>query len=87
MSSETRDFVTLTDEEKELLKAKFRAYAALVSAAEDSIIPKLVELREQAKQGKRAEVSTGEYFSMVADKMIDIVLDLDGGKYMSLIKD
>lgn len=71
----------------ELLRAKFKAYVALVGIAEDMVSDKeLIERQKLEKEGKAPKLTTDEYCTMVANKMIAIVTTLNDGKYIKMLE-
>lgn len=72
---------------KELLRAKFKAYVALVEMAEDMVSDKeLIERQNLIKEGKAPKLTSDEYCTIVADKMIEIVTTLNGGKFKEMLE-
>lgn len=55
--------------------------------AEDMVSDKeLIERQNLIKEGKAPKLTTDEYCTIVADKMIEIVTTLDGGKYKEMLE-
>lgn len=57
--------------EKELLLAKCKAYAALAAQAENSLANELV-----ARMKANPPISQDEYFKLIAERMLEIMVDL-----------